>query len=53
MVDLFSDNLVEIYFEARNYTNAKTSFEKSLQINLENDDAKDFLERINNIQKGQ
>lgn len=46
-------NLGEIYFEMKNYSDSKISFEKSLQIDLENDNAKDFLNRIEKIKKGQ
>lgn len=46
-------NLGEIYFEIENYTNAKISFDKSLQLEPENDHAKDFLKRINEIQNDQ
>ena len=46
-------SLGEIYFEMGNYNNAKISFEKSLQLSPKNDNAKDFLNRIEKIQKGQ
>ncbi|MBW1296320.1 hypothetical protein [Aquimarina litoralis] len=45
-------SLGETYFEMGNYIDAKTSFEKSLQLDQENDSAKDFLKRIHKIQKG-
>ncbi len=47
------NNVGKIYFEVKNYIDAKTSFEKSLQIDQKNNDAKDFLKRINKILKGQ
>lgn len=45
------DSLGETYFEMGNYNEAKTSFGKSLLIDPENDNAKDFLKRINEILK--
>ncbi|MDH7445978.1 hypothetical protein [Aquimarina sp. 2201CG14-23] len=44
-------SLGEIYFEIGNYTDSKISFEKSLQLDLKNDNAKDFLNRIKKIEK--
>lgn len=46
-------SLGEIYFEMGNYVDSKISFEKSLQLDPENENAKDFLNRINKIQKEQ
>ncbi len=45
-------SLGEIHFEMGNYIDSKISFEKSLQLDLKNDKAKDFLSRIKKIQKG-
>lgn len=47
------DSLGEIYFETGNYIDAKISFEKSLELAPQNDNAKGFLARINKIQTSQ
>jgi tetratricopeptide (TPR) repeat protein len=45
------NSLGEIYFEIGNYTDSKISFEKSLHLYKKNDNAKEYLARINKILK--
>ncbi|MEM1283617.1 MAG: tetratricopeptide repeat protein [Chlamydiota bacterium] len=57
-IDLMPNNaklnsdLGKVYFETRDYNKAKRSFEKSLQLDQENESTKDFLKRIREIQRG-
>ena len=44
-------NLGETYFKMKKYSDSKTSFEKVLELDKENTNAQDFLERINKIKK--
>jgi len=44
--------LGEVYFDMKNYNDSKASFEKSLQLDPENDQARDFLEQISQKQEG-
>ncbi|NQX90624.1 MAG: tetratricopeptide repeat protein [Flavobacteriales bacterium] len=45
-------NLGKAYFEEGNYTDSKACFEKAIAMDKENEEAKDYLERIQEMKEG-